>query len=328
MQIRRLTRADAGPFQAFRLVALQEAPAAFGSSYEEECEFSASVIENRLAVRADRGPFGAFVEGELVGLVALPGATYGLRIARIGCTNSDGANQDRKWARLRSQKWHGSERLPSTRIRQIPAFHWQMRSVSVSCLSASCRHCRWLPYNPHIDRPGWRINAIRQTSDNLKRESMNLFAEVMLFLAAASLALFVGALLTEAMVLVPMWRTLQPQEFFTLHAAHAHRLYTFFAPLTVSATLLAVGAAMTAVPADRPLSSASVVAAVLALVILSTYVLYFQRANARFAAASITHEALPAELARWASWHWFRTAIGLVALASALLALRGGAIPL
>ena len=56
---------------------------------------------------------------------------------------------------------------------------------------------------------------------------MNLFAEVMPFLAAAGLALFIGALLTEAMVLVPMWRSLQPQDFFTLHAAHAHRLYTF-----------------------------------------------------------------------------------------------------
>lgn len=153
---------------------------------------------------------------------------------------------------------------------------------------------------------------------------MHLVAEGMPLLSAAGLALFVGALFTEAMVLVPMWRTMQPQEFFTLHAAHAHRLYSFFAPLTVSATLLAVGAAMAAVAADRPMRSASVVAAVLALVILSTYVLYFQRANARFAAASITHEALPAELARWASWHWFRTVIGLVALASALLALRAG----
>jgi len=157
---------------------------------------------------------------------------------------------------------------------------------------------------------------------------MHLVAEVMPFLSAAGLSLFVGALFTEAMVLVPMWRTLQPQEFFTLHAAHAHRLYAFFAPLTVSATLLAVGAAITAVATDRPMRSASVVAAALALLILATYVLYFQRANARFAAASITHEALPAELARWAAWHWFRTVIGLVDLASALLALRGGTGPL
>ena len=152
---------------------------------------------------------------------------------------------------------------------------------------------------------------------------MNLFVEVMPLLAAAGLALFVGALLTEAMVLVPMWRALQPQDFFTLHAAHAHRLYAFFAPLTVGSTLLAVVAAVTSVATERPLSSAAVVAAVLTLVILSTYILYFRRANASFADASITHEDLPAELSRWASWHWFRTTVGLIALASSLLALRG-----
>jgi hypothetical protein len=155
---------------------------------------------------------------------------------------------------------------------------------------------------------------------------MHLVADALTLLSAAGLALFVGALLTEAMVLVPMWRTLQPQDFFSLHAAHAHRLYAFFAPLTVSATLLAVGAAIAAVATDRTQQSASVVAAALALVMLSTYGLYFRRANASFASASIPLEALPAELARWAAWHWFRTIVGLVALAAELLALRGGAI--
>lgn len=153
---------------------------------------------------------------------------------------------------------------------------------------------------------------------------MVLFAELMNILSATGLALFVGALLTEALVLVPMWRTLQPREFFTLHAAHAHRLYAFFAPLTVGATLLSVAAAAASVAALRPQRAASVVAAVLALVMLSTYALYFRRANASFADASLTPEALPAELARWAAWHWFRTGVGLVALASSLLALRGG----
>ncbi|MCA2918585.1 MAG: GNAT family N-acetyltransferase [Microcystis sp. M015S1] len=71
MHIRRLTPDDAGLFQAFRLEALKNAPTAFGSSYEEEVEFPASVIEGRLAVKPDRGPFGAFHGDELIGLVAL-----------------------------------------------------------------------------------------------------------------------------------------------------------------------------------------------------------------------------------------------------------------
>ena len=71
MHIRRLTPEDATSFQTFRLVALQDTPAAFGSSFEEERDFPTSVIESRLAVKSDRGPFGAFEGNELVGLVAL-----------------------------------------------------------------------------------------------------------------------------------------------------------------------------------------------------------------------------------------------------------------
>jgi len=71
MHIRRLTPADAAAFQEFRLAALQESPTAFGSSYEEELDFSQAFIEDRLAARSDRGPFGAFEGAELVGLIAL-----------------------------------------------------------------------------------------------------------------------------------------------------------------------------------------------------------------------------------------------------------------
>jgi ribosomal protein S18 acetylase RimI-like enzyme len=71
MHIRRLTPADASAFQALRLVALKEEPSAFGSSYEEEKDFPASKIEDRLAVKPDRGPFGAFENDTLVGVVAL-----------------------------------------------------------------------------------------------------------------------------------------------------------------------------------------------------------------------------------------------------------------
>lgn len=70
-QIRRLTPADAGVFQALRLSALLESPTAFGSSHEEEVRFTADVIEGRLALRPDRGVFGAFADGQLIGMVAL-----------------------------------------------------------------------------------------------------------------------------------------------------------------------------------------------------------------------------------------------------------------
>lgn len=71
MHLRRLTPQDAALFQAFRLAALQDDPSSFGSSYEEERGLSISFIEGRLAVKPDRGPFGAFEGRALVGLVGL-----------------------------------------------------------------------------------------------------------------------------------------------------------------------------------------------------------------------------------------------------------------
>ncbi|MFM8900290.1 MAG: N-acetyltransferase family protein [Burkholderiales bacterium] len=71
MNIRRLTPADAPVFQTFRLAALKDEPQAFGSSFEEEKDFSISVVESRLATRIDRGAIGAFLDDALVGVVAL-----------------------------------------------------------------------------------------------------------------------------------------------------------------------------------------------------------------------------------------------------------------
>jgi hypothetical protein len=48
--------------------------------------------------------------------------------------------------------------------------------------------------------------------------------------------------------------------------------------------------------------------------------LVFQRVNASFAAGTIPAEDVPAALARWAAWHWVRTAISIAALGAALLA--------
>jgi RimJ/RimL family protein N-acetyltransferase len=50
---------------------LLEAPSAFASSYEEERSVAVSTIEERFAPKPDRGSFGAFEEGELIGLIAL-----------------------------------------------------------------------------------------------------------------------------------------------------------------------------------------------------------------------------------------------------------------
>jgi ribosomal protein S18 acetylase RimI-like enzyme len=71
MNIRRLTPLDAQAFQGLRLAALRDTPTAFASSYEEEKDFPLATVQGRLALRADRGAFGAFLDDTLVGIVVL-----------------------------------------------------------------------------------------------------------------------------------------------------------------------------------------------------------------------------------------------------------------
>jgi hypothetical protein len=150
---------------------------------------------------------------------------------------------------------------------------------------------------------------------------MILLSDLLQYLSAATLGLWVGALLIEGAVLVPLWRSLPPAEFFAWHPASGPRLYRFFYPLTVLATLATIAAAVASVLANHPGRWLVVIAGVLSVAIVATYFLYFERANAKFAAAAISSKELTAELARWASWHWVRVAFGLAAFGAILLAI-------
>lgn len=70
-EIRRLDSSDAAACQALRLRALQECPAEFSSSYEEERDMPLPRVAERLAPGPEHAVFGAFDDGTLVGTVGL-----------------------------------------------------------------------------------------------------------------------------------------------------------------------------------------------------------------------------------------------------------------
>ena len=149
---------------------------------------------------------------------------------------------------------------------------------------------------------------------------MEFICAALQFLSVASLGIFVGAMLTEGFVLVPYWRSLPPADFFAWYAANDQRLLGFFGPLTAVTAVLAVAAAVSALWAGHPGRWLALLAAVLSVVVVSTFFVYFEQANASFAAASIDAAAVATELARWAAWHWVRTALSVIALFFAMAA--------
>ncbi|MFM9862596.1 MAG: anthrone oxygenase family protein [Micropepsaceae bacterium] len=144
--------------------------------------------------------------------------------------------------------------------------------------------------------------------------------EALAVLTATILGLFAGSLLTEALLLVPYFRSLSFADFNRLHHDFGPRLYRYYAPLTIAATVLPlVSAAILWL--DRPNGSLYAwAAALLALAIVSTYALYFRAANQAFAEKRLGEEALKTELTRWATVHNVRTTLAIAAFVLATLA--------
>ena len=144
-------------------------------------------------------------------------------------------------------------------------------------------------------------------------------------LAACALGLAAGAMLAEGAVLVPWWRSLPAESFLRWYADNGARLFEFFGPLEIVSAGLAVAAGALHGRERGAARRLFVLAAVLAAAVLGLFPLYFQEVNATFETGSIAPDHLPAELARWAVWHWGRTAIGLASFGSAVLGVRAAA---
>ena len=154
------------------------------------------------------------------------------------------------------------------------------------------------------------------------RTGLDVVAAMVGPLAAIALGLSAGAMLAEGAVLVPWWRSLPPESFLSWYAANASRLFDFFGLIETASAVLAVAAAALFRYQRGGSGRLFIASAVLMLAVLGAFPLYFQQVNASFAAGTIELDRVAAELARWAAWHWVRTAIGSAAFAAAVLAVR------
>jgi hypothetical protein len=126
-------------------------------------------------------------------------------------------------------------------------------------------------------------------------------------LTTTVIGLYAGSLLTEGVILVPYWRRMTAEDFFSKHGEMGPSLFKYFAPLTSLAVGLSV---LTAIM----MGGRHIIAAALCVSALIIFFLYFKKANASFADHSLPNDKLKDELAKWSAWHWGRTVIIIAAL--------------
>lgn len=146
-----------------------------------------------------------------------------------------------------------------------------------------------------------------------------MIPSVLSLLSCGALGVFLGAQLTEAVLFVPFWKRLPPDDFFALHKTYGKAIYQFFAPLTIVATVLPIVTVLYLMMTQSEHHLVLACMGTSTLLFFSTYSLYFKSANKSFADRTILNDELPRELDRWGTWHWARVCLECIALVSSLL---------
>lgn len=134
-------------------------------------------------------------------------------------------------------------------------------------------------------------------------------------LAVVALGVTAGALLAEALILVPFWRSSEPSAFLDWYRQYSGLLLRFFGPLEIAALVLPGMASFACWLNEDSRFVFLGISTLLSLLILLSFPIYFKKANASFAAGTIEKRDVAVELTRWARWHWSRTSIAVIAFA-------------
>jgi len=143
----------------------------------------------------------------------------------------------------------------------------------------------------------------------------------MLLSSSLVLGVFLGAQIAEACLFVPIWKKMEPDDFFEQHDSVAPLIYRFFAPLTIAATMIPLATVVVNLIQSTGQTALFLVLGISTLAFFSTYFLYFKEANQKFADRTISNAELPEELLKWDKWHWVRIVFEVIAFLSVLIIL-------
>ena len=155
-----------------------------------------------------------------------------------------------------------------------------------------------------------------------------LLTSLVSVLGVVLLGVTAGAMLAEAAVLVPYWQSVAPADFFDWYSENASRLVDFYSPLEIVSAVVALVCATSYSWQSRPAARLWWVAAILSIVVIAMFFVYFKDANAAFLNRAIAEDSLAEALATWSRWQWARVGVGCAAFVASVLAIRAVTPPL
>ncbi|WP_421765469.1 hypothetical protein [Ekhidna sp.] len=142
-----------------------------------------------------------------------------------------------------------------------------------------------------------------------------------MFFLVAVFAIFLGSQLTEAVLLVPYWQSLSAADFYSYYQAFGPTIGQFYTILTIIAAVIPIGVSVYLGRIKAPGFRLALTSAVLAVLFVACFYVYFKGTNALFYQSAFSTAELKSELIVWSQWHWGRVGLECFSLLFLILAL-------
>lgn len=132
---------------------------------------------------------------------------------------------------------------------------------------------------------------------------------VLKYFFVAVFAIFIGSQITEGVLLLPYWKSLTANEFYTFYSNFGQTIGGFYTVLTIiSVTIPLIAVVYFKIKKQKGYYFAFL-SAVFALLFLALFYIYFKEANELFFQSVLNKNELKSELIVWGNWHWGRVII-------------------
>ncbi|WP_420318966.1 hypothetical protein [Ekhidna sp.] len=141
------------------------------------------------------------------------------------------------------------------------------------------------------------------------------------YFLVAMFSIFLGSQLTEAVLLVPYWQSLSEADFYSYYQSFGPTIGRFYTILTITAAVIPIGLTVYLARSKAPGFRLAVTSAVLAVLFVACFYIYFNGTNELFYQSALSPTELKSELITWSQWHWGRVGLECFSLLFLILAL-------
>lgn len=142
---------------------------------------------------------------------------------------------------------------------------------------------------------------------------MKLITKIAGLITVLVLGLTAGAMLTEAVIIVPFWLSLSPLEFFDWYAKNQSALVNYYSPLEIWSTIFSLITSILLLITKQKGKWSMLLATVFSILVIATFFIFFKEANSAFNTRSIEDAKFLLAITTWGNWQWLRVGFGVAA---------------